>query len=165
MDFSTWTAFFCKAFISLRTKSGHFTSYSHMVGPWLSAGGILDKVIRKGFPVESRWNNEVRESATENLGQRNLRPGEQTLYKQQEDQGRMDWMRERGARVNHVGSYQPCDGFGGLSCSRSVSLTDSNALDKWHDLGQDLVLFFYVSMFLCWSVSNFQKTFFFFFFK
>lgn len=72
-------------------------------------------------------------------------------------------MRERGAGVNHVGSYQPCEGFGGLSCSRSVSLTDSNALDKWHDLGQDLVLFFYVSMFLCWSVSNFQKKFFFFF--
>lgn len=44
----------------------------------------------------------------------------------------------------------------GLSSTRLASMTDSSALDKWHDLEQGLVLFFYVSTLI---VSNFQKRF------
>lgn len=36
--------------------------------------------------------------------------------------------------------------FGGWSSAQLASMTDSHALDKWHDLEQGLVLFFYVSM-------------------
>lgn len=54
-------------------------------------------------------------------------------------------MRERHVGVKSCRSQQPFEGFGGLSSTQLASMSDSNALDKWHDFEQGLVLFFCVS--------------------
>lgn len=56
---------FCIASLGLRTISGHFTSFKHIVGSWLSVGWVLDKMGRKDSPVQLNLSKEVREGAIE----------------------------------------------------------------------------------------------------
>ena len=111
---------FCTAFIGLRTMSGHFTSYRHVVGPWLFAGWILDRWSGSTGGVKFEQWSEGSGELCKVWEKNNPRAREQTLHKQQEGQGESELSEEKwdGGDVlalNDVGFHESCQEFGGLS--------------------------------------------------
>lgn len=80
--FCPWGFCCCIAFKVPRIRSCRFTSYKHIVGPWLFVGWILDKMLMQDLPLELKLSHEVsEEGAMQSLGNKNPGAREQTLNK------------------------------------------------------------------------------------